>query len=314
MSTSVQRAAGASKAPMFARSPGCARADRPRAKRLGGAWLLGLLIWVPLALGAKGCDPVAPGAPCGGLAGALCDEGEYCNYPESARCGAADATGTCAPFATVCSDLYDPVCGCDQQTYTNDCQAARSGASVAHRGACVPAPSPTCGGVAGLTCPAGSYCNYPPEAACGASDASGICTPISATCTDALAQVCGCDGRTYANPCLAAQAGVSIAANGACAAAAAANACGAGIAACNAETNASGTCGSGLPACPAGSYCAFSLDTACGAAGDNGTCAPIPEACDFGYDPVCGCDGQTYGNACLAAAAAISVAAARACP
>lgn len=286
----------------------------PRGKRTGGAWLLVLVFWVPLGLGAKGCDPAADRTSCGGISGTLCGEGEYCNYPEGARCGAADATGTCAPFATVCSDVYDPVCGCDEETYTNECQAAKSGVSVAHRGACEPPPPRTCGGVAGLTCGAGSYCSFPPEAACGASDRTGSCAPIPSACTDELAQVCGCDGRTYANACLAAQAGVSVASTGVCPAVAAANACGAGLTTCSTQANGSAACGSGLSQCPGGSYCAFPLDADCGDAGDTGTCTPLPEACEFAYDPVCGCDGTTYGNACLAAASGVSVAGVHACP
>jgi hypothetical protein len=36
-------------------------------------------------------------------------------------------------------------------------------------------------------------------------------------------------------------------------------------------------------------------------------CARRPEACIQIFDPVCGCDGRTYGNACTASSAGVSV-------
>jgi hypothetical protein len=60
--------------------------------------------------------------------------------------------------------------------------------------------------------------------------------------------------------------------------------------------------------CPAGEYCSFPEGAFCGAADATGTCAKIPEVCSYIYQPVCGCDDKTYGNACTAGAAGVSVA------
>jgi hypothetical protein len=74
-------------------------------------------------------------------------------------------------------------------------------------------------------------------------------------------------------------------------------------------------CGSrGLGECAEGSFCAFPPGADCGRADAPGTCAPKPEVCTFQFDPVCGCDGQTYGNACTAASAGVSVEFAGECP
>lgn len=59
--------------------------------------------------------------------------------------------------------------------------------------------------------------------------------------------------------------------------------------------------------CPAKQYCAYAPEARCGAGDMSGTCAPIPDVCMHLVDPVCGCDDKTYGNACHAAQAGVTV-------
>uniref|UniRef100_UPI004056C584 Kazal-type serine protease inhibitor family protein n=1 Tax=Candidatus Electronema sp. TaxID=2698783 RepID=UPI004056C584 len=69
-----------------------------------------------------------------------------------------------------------------------------------------------------------------------------------------------------------------------------------------------GVCGGLLNVlCPADQYCQYGPDANCGIADMTGICQPKPEVCTKDYVPVCGCDDTTYGNACTAAAAGVSV-------
>ena len=105
------------------------RLTSPKQVRFGYFDLMVKNAFVPVP---KKPDDVA----CGGMLGKSCSRGEYCFYEPKLSCGAADHMGVCRKQPQACIDLYDPVCGCDGVTYSNDCYAAASGTSVVYSGPC----------------------------------------------------------------------------------------------------------------------------------------------------------------------------------
>lgn len=85
-----------------------------------------------------------------------------------------------------------------------------------------------CGGLAGVTCGAGEFCDFP-ENMCGGDDGQGTCVAKPDACDSSLAPVCACDGTVYSNECVAQQAGQDLQLLGGCAAPADQFPCGAGF-------------------------------------------------------------------------------------
>lgn len=85
-------------------------------------------IAMTLAWGSIPALAVGAGQVCGGIAGTPCDTGLWCD-PDPGNCRGADITGKCVTVPDACTRAFTPVCGCDNQTYGNDCQrqAARIG-------------------------------------------------------------------------------------------------------------------------------------------------------------------------------------------
>ena len=80
------------------------------------------------------------------------------------------------------------------------------------------ASSDVCGGIASLRCtdPNTTFCDYPDQMACGAGDATGVCTPRPDSCSKDCPGVCGCDGKRYCNACEANRAGIDVQPMGTC--------------------------------------------------------------------------------------------------
>ena len=88
--------------------------------------------------GVTDTDAFPPrGAFCGGIGGFPCPEGQACDL-DPGRCDITDPAGTCVDVPQACAEIFAPVCGCNGETYSNDCLRLRAGVPRDHNGPCAP--------------------------------------------------------------------------------------------------------------------------------------------------------------------------------
>jgi Kazal-type serine protease inhibitor-like protein len=139
------------------------------------------------------------GRKCEGRHNLECAAGQFCaTSKKSKRCPDSETKGVCRYMPDVCTQIEEPVCGCDGQTYGNACQADMTGIALAYEGPC----APFCGGFAGIPCPGAGACVDNPSDSCdpaqGDVDCASLCRcEVQGLCNegshwDDSPDICGC--------------------------------------------------------------------------------------------------------------------------
>lgn len=112
---------------------------------------------------------------CAGPDDWACAEDAVC-LPVAGGCPGPEVYGLCVPAPRRCFPISNPVCGCDDNSYANVCEALRAGTALQHQGECEEPGPPACSGE--TPCPGSGLCVDETGEPCGRAgndDCTGAC-------------------------------------------------------------------------------------------------------------------------------------------
>jgi|GEM_PF-6604164 len=68
----------------------------------------------------------------------ICEGETFCKLPSGECALNSIRSGVCSEISQVCPEIYSPVCGCDNSTYSSECFANGAAVSVLYNGECRP--------------------------------------------------------------------------------------------------------------------------------------------------------------------------------
>ena len=107
-------------------------------RRFAHQLMIASTLGIVLASAGSGSAAAAGlGKICGGRLGIPCDRGLFCDF-HIGTCGSFDAEGTCVRIPRFCARkiTFRPVCGCNDNTYPNNCQRQQAVVSKRRDGRC----------------------------------------------------------------------------------------------------------------------------------------------------------------------------------